>query len=57
MVHFKVYTYVPVITTTFYFTGATIPSIPLQRQLNADDIKMQPSPAYVSIDNKSPQHY
>ena len=26
----------------------------LQRQLNVDNIVMQPSPAYISLDNKSP---
>ena len=29
----------------------------LQRQLDVDDIEMQSSPAYVSLDNKSPQLY
>ena len=35
----------------------TIPPAQLQRQLNVDNIQMQPSPAYVSIDNKSPRLY
>ena len=36
----------------------TVPApAPLQRQLNVDNIVMQPSPAYVSLDNKSPQLY
>ena len=30
---------------------------PLQRQLNVDNIEMQPSPAYVSLDNKAPRLY
>ena len=34
-----------------------IPSVQLQRQLNVNNIQMQPSPAYVSIDKKSPQLY
>ena len=34
-----------------------IPPAQLQRQLNMDNIQMQPSPAYVSIDNKSPRLY
>ena len=34
-----------------------IPPAQLQRQLNVDNIQMQPSPAYVSIDNKSPRLY
>ena len=34
-----------------------IPPAQLQRQLNVDNIQMQPSPAYVSIDNKSPLLY
>ena len=28
-----------------------------QRQLNMDNIEMQSSPAYVSLDNKSPRLY
>ena len=35
----------------------TIPPVHLHRQLNVDNIQMQPSPAYVSIDKKSPQLY
>ena len=36
----------------------TIPPAQLQRQLiNVDNIQMQSSPAYVSIDNKSPRLY
>ena len=35
----------------------TVPPAQLQRQLNVDNIQMQPSPAYVSIDKKSPQLY
>ena len=36
----------------------TVPaSAPLQSQLNGDNIKMQLSPAYVSIDIKSPRLY
>ena len=35
----------------------TVPPAHLQRQLNVDNIQMQPSPAYVSIDKKSPQLY
>ena len=34
-----------------------IPTVQLQRQLNVDNIQMQPSPAYVSIDKKSPRLY
>ena len=34
-----------------------IPPVQLQRQLNVDNIQMQPSPAYVSIDKKSPRLY
>ena len=34
-----------------------IPPVQLQRQLNVDNILMQSSPAYVSIDKKSPQLY
>ena len=33
----------------------TIPApVQLPRQINADDIEMQSSPAYASLDNKSP---
>ena len=35
----------------------TVPPAHLQRQLNVDNIQMQPSPAYVSIDKKSPRLY
>ena len=36
----------------------TVPApAPLQRRLNVDNIEMQPSPAYVSLDSKSPQLY
>ena len=35
----------------------TVPPAQLQRQLNMDNIQMQPSPAYVSIDKKSPRLY
>ena len=35
----------------------TIPPVHLQRQLNVDNIQMQISPAYVSIDKKSPRLY
>ena len=37
--------------------AVTIPPVQLQRQLNVDNIQMQPSPAYVSIDKKSPRLY
>ena len=36
---------------------AKIPTARLQSQLNVDNIQMQSSPAYVSIDNKNPQLY
>ena len=36
---------------------ATIPTAQLQPQLNVDNIQMQSSPAYVSIDSKNPQLY
>ena len=39
--------------------AATIPTAQLQPQLlvNVDNIQMQSSPAYVSIDSKSPKLY
>ena len=38
------------------FIDVTNPPTQLQRQLNVDDVEMQPSPAYVSLDTKSTQH-
>ena len=36
----------------------TVPaSASLQRQLNVDNVEMQPSPAYVSLDSESPRLY
>ena len=37
--------------------GITVPPAQLQTQLNVDNIQMQTSPAYVSIDKKSPRLY
>ena len=36
---------------------ATIPTAQPQPKLNVDSIQMQSSPAYVSIDSKSPKLY
>ena len=44
--------------THFSTDVVTIPApAQLQGQLNVDNIEMQSSPAYVSLDNKSPQLY
>ena len=53
-IQFDVATYVYVLNS---IDVVTIPPAHLQRQLNVDNIQMQPSPAYVSIDKKSPQLY
>ena len=44
------------IMQSFFVDVVTIPApVQLPRQINADDVQMQSSPAYVSLDNKSPQ--
>ena len=52
-----------ILLATYYFLTMQYHSIavpapapapaPLQRQLNVDNIEMQPSPAYVSLDSKT----
>ena len=41
----------------YFIDAVAIPPIQLQGQINVDNIQMQPSPAYASIDSKSTQLY
>ena len=50
-------TLLPIILNHFVDVITVPAPAPLQRQLNVNNIEMQPSPAYVSLDNKSPRLY